>query len=130
MARQFGVSVSMSATLSLAVWFILLGGIPGAICVWAASRRDTARPLPMRGKIGVALIGLVLVALPGGCSLFWTGLNVIQMDRARGDFDITFPWIVTTSGFPVAAFGIWLIVRALNHRSRPPAMDPPNARQR
>jgi protein-S-isoprenylcysteine O-methyltransferase Ste14 len=102
----------MSAVLSFVALLLALGVVLAAPILFAAWRRSAVKGVARQARLGHIVLGLLLIVGPGGCSIFFTGTNVMEARRPGHDFDLTLPWVVVLSGFPLAIFGAWLLRRA------------------
>ena len=98
-----------------------------AVLTFALVARKSNSDAPMTaGGVTMLLIGLVLVGLPGGCSLLFTGGILIDImtrgPTTGGGLDLTSAVFgFSAVGFAFAALGIWLMWAGWRRRKGPPA---------
>ena len=98
-----------------------------AVLTFALVARRSVSDAPLTaGGVIMLLIGLVLVGLPGGCSLLFTGGILVDIltrgPSPGGGLDLTSAVLgLSAVGFALATLGFWLMWAGWRRRKGPPA---------
>jgi len=104
---------------------ILAGAVLAMATLAVVARRSISDAPLTAGGVTMLLIGLVLIGLPGGCSLLFTGGILLDMltrgPSPGGGLDLTGAVLSFSGvGFAFAALGIWLLRAGWRRRKGPP----------